>query len=255
MVQKGSAALAPSSHVHASTPGEATVKLNADPAQLRPTYENAQPFPHIVIDGLFPDAELDAVLALFPGPNDLAWRRFDNAREKKLGSTYKTDLAPVLRDFLYFMNSAAVLEFLQALTGIDGLIPDPYYGGAGLHQILPGGFLDVHADFNWHPLLRLDRRLNLIVYLNRDWQEAYGGHIELWNRDMTRCEDKVLPLFNRTVIFNTTDFSFHGHPHPLACPEPMSRKSVSLYYYSNGRPAEERSAPHDTLFPQAHDHP
>ncbi|HXM70235.1 MAG TPA: 2OG-Fe(II) oxygenase [Thermoanaerobaculia bacterium] len=230
------------------------MRLKADPESLRDSYVNAQPFPHIVLDGLFPDDQLDLVLAEFPGPDDIEWRRFEGPKEKKLGYTYKSELPPHLQAFLYFMNSAPVVEFLQALTSIDGLIPDPYYGGAGPHQIMPGGFLDVHADFNWHPLLRLDRRLNLIVYLNRDWREEYGGHIELWDREMTRCERRVLPIFNRTVIFNTTDYSFHGHPHPLTCPQHMSRKSVSFYYYSNGRPAEERSTPHDTIFPAAHDH-
>ncbi|HZF08342.1 MAG TPA: 2OG-Fe(II) oxygenase [Thermoanaerobaculia bacterium] len=230
------------------------IQLNADPTRLHDEYVQAAPFPHIAIDGLFEDEELAAVLREFPGPDEIQWRRFDNEKEKKLGYTYKSEVGPRLQNFLYFMNSAPVLEFLQALTGIDGLIPDPYYGGAGPHQILPGGFLNVHVDFNWHPLLRLDRRLNLIVYLNREWREEYGGHLELWDRDVTRCVQKILPVFNRTVIFNTTDFSYHGHPHPLRCPPPMSRKSVSLYYYSNGRPAEERSAPHDTVFPELPDH-
>jgi Rps23 Pro-64 3,4-dihydroxylase Tpa1-like proline 4-hydroxylase len=152
------------------------------------------------------------------------------------------------------MGAPPVLQFLEKLTGIEGLIPDPYFGGAGPHQIEPGGFLKIHADFNWHPLLKLDRRLNLIVYLNRDWREEYGGHIELWDRGMTRAEQKVLPVWNRTIVFNTTDFSYHGHPTPLACPAGMTRKSVSFYYYSNGRPAEERSAPHDTLFRKTHEH-
>ena len=151
------------------------------------------------------------------------------------------------------MSAPPVLQFLEALTGIEGLIPDPYFGGAGPHQIEPGGFLKIHADFNWHPLLKLDRRLNLIVYLNREWREEYGGHIELWDREMTRCERKVLPVWNRTVVFNTTDFSYHGHPEPLASPPGTTRKSVSFYYYSNGRPAEERSAPHDTLFRKTHE--
>ena len=111
---------------------------------------------------------------------------------------------------LEFVKGCVFLEFLESLTGIDGLIPDPYYEGGGLHPIVPGGFLKVHADFNWHKDLKLDRRLNVIVYLNRNWKEEYGGHLELWNREMTRCERRVLPIFNRCVIFSTTDFSYHG---------------------------------------------
>lgn len=229
------------------------MKLNADPSLLRERYVSAQPFPHIVIDGLFPDEVLEKVLAEFPKPDEIEWRRFDNATEKKLGYWHESTLSPGLQLFLYEMNSAPILKFLQELTGIEGLIPDPYYGGAGPHQILPGGFLKIHADFNWHPLLKLDRRLNLLTYLNKDWKEECGGHLELWNRDMTRCERKILPVFNRTVVFSTTDTSFHGHPTPLACPEGRSRKSVSFYYYSNGRPDSERSAPHDTIFKKTHE--
>src|SRR5262249_10915505 len=93
-----------------------------------------------------------------------------------------------------------------------------------------------------------DRRLNLLVYLNRDWNDEYGGHLELWDPSMTRCVHKILPVFNRCVVFSTTDRSYHGHPTPLACPRDRNRKSIALYYYSNGRPQEERSESHSTLF-------
>lgn len=230
------------------------MRLNADPTQLRQQYTSARPFPHIVLDNLFPEETLDAVLAEFPRPGEIDWVTFDNPTEKKLGYSYKSPVGKTLRDFLFEMNSAPVLQFLEALTGIEGLIPDPYYGGAGPHQIERGGFLKVHTDFNWHPLLKLDRRLNLLVYLNKDWREEYGGHLELWDRDVARCEQRILPVYNRTVVFSTTDFSFHGHPSPLSCPEGRTRKSVSFYYYTNGRPDEERSAPHDTVFKKTHDH-
>ena len=111
-----------------------------------------------------------------------------------------------------------------------------------------GGRLGIHADFNRHPRFDLDRRLNLLVYLNKDWREEYGGHLELWNRGMTHCEVKILPVFNRVVLFSTTDFTYHGHPDPLACPEGMTRKSLALYYYTNGRPTDEVSGGHTTLF-------
>jgi hypothetical protein len=230
------------------------LKLNADAAALHERYVSAAPFPHVVIDGLFDDALLEEVLADFPRPGDIPWRRFDSPTERKLGYTHGTPLRPRLQTFMWEMGSPPVLQFLETLTGIEGLIPDPYFGGAGPHQIERGGFLKIHADFNWHPLLKLDRRLNLIVYLNQDWRPEYGGSIELWNRDMTRREAAALPVWNRTIVFSTTDFSYHGHPEPLACPEGMTRKSVSFYYYSNGRPAEERSAPHDTLFRKTHEH-
>lgn len=230
------------------------MRLAADPRSFHEQYVTARPFPHVAIDGLFPPERLKTVLDDFPKADEIEWKRFDNAQEKKLGYWHESTLRPALQLFLYEMNAPPVLQFLEALTGIDGLIPDPYFGGAGPHQILPGGFLKVHVDFNRHPLLKLDRRLNLLVYLNEDWREEYGGHLELWPPDMSRCERRILPVFNRTVVFSTTDASFHGHPAPLACPAGMSRKSVSFYYYTNGRPAHEGAAPHDTIFRKTHEH-
>ncbi len=229
------------------------VELKADPAALREAYARAAPFPHVAIDGLFDPELLEAIRRDFPAPDDDSWRRFDNPQEKKAGFDYRSRVSERLRLFLYFLNSAPMLEFLEGVTGIDGLVPDPYFGGAGPHQSFAGGFLKVHADFNWHPKLKLDRRVNLLIYLNQGWREEYGGHLELWNRDVTRCEQRILPVFNRTVIFNTTDFSYHGHPQPLRCPEDTSRKSISMYYYTNGRPDDERSAPHDTIFKKTHE--
>ena len=152
------------------------------------------------------------------------------------------------RLLLYQLNSSIFVNFLEKLTGIKGIIPDPHFVGGGLHQIEKGGFLKIHVDFNKHKQMQVDRRLNLLLYLNKDWQEEYGGHFELWDRNMTECEAKILPIFNRCVIFNTSDFSYHGHPNPLNCPEDRTRKSLALYYYSNGRPAEEVSGQHSTLF-------
>ena len=225
------------------------MKLHADPHALRATYTAGDPFPHVAIDGLFDDAELDAVLRDFPSPEQTRWMRFDNPREKKLGFFYESSaVSDRIRRFLDAMNGFEMLLFLEALTGIDGLIPDPYFGGGGLHQIEPGGFLKVHADFNVHPKLKLDRRLNMLIYLNKEWREEYGGHLELWDAELRAPRRRILPAFNRTVVFSTTDTSFHGHPHPLTSPPGVTRKSVSLYYYTAGRPESERSAPHDTLF-------
>lgn len=227
----------------------APVTLHHDPIALRECYLRARPFPHIVLDGLFDDAVLEGVLHDFPAPGAMRWMKFDNPLEKKLGYFHETStISKSIRDFLNDMNSFEMLRWLEGVTGIDGLIPDPYFGGGGLHQIEPGGFLKVHADFNVHPKLKLDRRLNMLVYLNHDWREEWGGHLELWERDRRTCAERILPLFNRTVVFSTTDFSFHGHPHPLASPPGVTRKSVSLYYYTAGRPPEEKSAPHDTIF-------
>lgn len=221
----------------------------ADMVALREQYVAARPFAHAVIDGLFDDADLEAVLADFPSPGATRWVRFDNPLEKKLGFAHdQSVVSERIRRFLDALNGFEMLLFLEQLTGIEGLIPDPYFGGGGLHQIEPGGFLKIHADFNVHPKLHLDRRLNMLTYLNKGWREEWGGYLELWDAEMRECRVKIAPLFNRTVIFSTTDTSFHGHPHPLASPPGVTRKSVSLYYYTAGRPEAERSAPHNTIF-------
>ncbi|HMP28914.1 MAG TPA: 2OG-Fe(II) oxygenase [Saprospiraceae bacterium] len=143
---------------------------------------------------------------------------------------------------MHFLNSEPFLEFLQELTGIEEtLIPDPYLDGGGFHEIKPGGFLKLHVDFHKHKKLGLSRRLNFLIYLNEDWDESYGGHFELWEKDMSKSAVKILPLFNRIAMFSTTGDSWHGHPDPLSCPPDRSRKSLALYYYTNGRPAHEVS--------------
>lgn len=211
-------------------------------------YVKAQPYPHIIIDNFLPEWVLEEILKEFPDPQSIDWANFNNPQEKKLGSRSETQFGPFTRQLLYAFNSSIVTAFLEKLTGIEGLIPDPYFLGGGLHQTIKGGYLKVHADFNRHPRLKLDRRLNLLLYLNKDWEESYGGHFEMWDREMKKCHKKVLPIFNRCVVFSTTSYSYHGQPTPLTCPEGWSRKSLALYYYSNGRPQEEITDDHSTLF-------
>lgn len=211
-------------------------------------YAANEPFPHIVIDDFLPSHVVENLLAEFPTAASVPWDTWDSEHEVTLGLSDEKKMSEYTREVLQQFNCSVLLDFLEALTGIDGLISDPFLRGAGLHQTQPGGFLNIHVDFNYHPRLRLDRRINLLLFLNRDWKEEYNGHLELWNRDVTRCVQRIAPLFNRCVVFNTTDFSYHGSPDVLKSPKGMTRKSLTLYYYSNGRPAEERSGEHTTLF-------
>lgn len=214
----------------------------------RGAYASASPYPHTVMDDFLPEEVLDAVLAEFPAPAEVDWLAFDSPLERKLATKDDSAMGPATRHLLAELNSSAFIDFLERLTGIEGLLPDPHLEGGGLHQIERGGHLKVHADFNRHPRHGLERRLNVLVYLNRDWKDEYGGAFELWNADMTACEAKVMPYFNRCVVFSTTSTSYHGHPEPLACPEGETRKSIALYYYSKDRPAEETQSTHNTLF-------
>lgn len=211
-------------------------------------YNAADPFPHAVIDDFLPTELCEQLLAEFPTAEQIDWLRFERHHSKKLATKGDNQFGPITRQVTSQFSTAACLGFLEELTGIAGLVPDPHFEGGGLHQIETGGFLKIHADFNYHKKLRLDRRINLIVYLNKDWREEYNGHLELWDREMTHCVRKILPIYNRCVVFNTTDWSYHGHPEKLTCPPDRTRKSLALYYYTNGRPEEEKSDSHGTLW-------
>ena len=155
-------------------------------------------------------------------------------------------MGPTTRLLLSQFNAATFVNFLEQLTGISGLIPDPHFFGGGMHTIEAGGYLRVHADFNHYPRLDLERRINALLYLNRDWQDEWGGHLELW-RTVAARELSIAPIFNRLVIFSITDTAYHGHPNPLETPPGVARRSLALYYYSVDRPTDERTEAHSTL--------
>ncbi len=216
-------------------------------------YQSSSPFPHIVLDHILNEDALLRVLDEFPSEEDIAWDQSNRSTSIKLSSSTEKHMGPCTQRLIHFLNSQSFLEALSSVSGIEHLIPDPYLEGGGLHQIRSGGYLKIHADFNTHRHLFLDRRLNLLLYLNRDWRDEYGGHLELWDKEMKQCCKRVLPLFNRMVIFSTTDTSYHGHPEPLTCPADRSRKSIALYYYTNGRPIQERSDAHSTVYKERPD--
>ena len=214
--------------------------LNEVASQNRKTYINSEPFPHIKFDNFFNASILDEVLKEFPdlSKGDVSKHIHDNSI--KITTRGSLRFGRNTLDFVNFLNSEIFLNFLGDLTSLERpLISDPYFWGGGFHEIKQGGFLKIHADFNKHKNLGLDRRLNVLVYLNKKWKKEYGGHLELWNKDMTSCIKKISPDFNTVVIFSTTDESYHGHPDYLKCPPEMSRKSLALYYYTNGRPTKE----------------
>lgn len=214
-------------------------------------YQEAKPFPSITFDNFLNEDMLNEILEEFPDLSQKGDIKFNDRYQVKLAGEYKT-FTPKIWALMRFLNSAPFLEFLQTLTGIEEkLLPDPYYKGGGLHEIKPGGMLKVHADFNKHPTTHLDRRINVLIYLNKDWEDEYGGHFELWDEKMENCVTKVPPTFNTMAMFSTTDFSYHGLPDPLTCPPDRSRKSLALYYYTNGRPAHEviqGQEKHSTIF-------
>ncbi|KAF1687206.1 proline hydroxylase [Pseudoxanthomonas broegbernensis] len=230
--------------------------LEARVADDAAAYAGADPFPHIVIDGLLNPTALEQAMREFPAPQAIEdWRRADAvdaqgrvAQKLKLGYSDELRFGPTLRALVHELHSSPFLRYLERLTGIERLLPDAHMTGGGLHQYLPGAVLRMHADFNKLPGFELDRRLNLLVYLNPAWDPAWGGDLELWDRGMKACVQRIAPLSNRCVVFSTTHDSFHGMPDPLACPDGVTRRSLALYYYSNGRPEAERRGEHSTLW-------
>jgi len=222
-----------------------------NPDVFREQYVSAEPFPHIVMEDFIRPDILKRVEAEFP---DLAKQSgdvitFDDQLQIKLASRGMGGLSESAFKLISGLNSDVFLNYLQSLTGIDEpLISDPYLAGGGYHEIKTGGLLKVHADFNKHSMLDLDRRLNLLIYLNKNWNRDWGGELQLFNADMSGPVVSVPPRFNTAVVFTTTSYTYHGHPDPLACPPDRSRRSLALYYFSTGRPDHEVSGKHSTLF-------
>jgi hypothetical protein len=201
--------------------------------RLAAEYCFAEPFPHIVLENFLPDAVTRRALEHFPRQG----LKSDRVFEIGYAGQHKRQILPAecdaeARELFHFFNSQPMLAFLEGLTTIQGLIPDPYFTGGGYHETGRGGKLGIHADFRVNEQLHLHRRINVILYLNEDWNEAWGGSLELWTRDMSEMARKVAPLFNRCVVFNTDATSYHGHPDPLATPEGVYRRSIALYYYT-----------------------
>ncbi len=196
-------------------------------------YAFAEPFPHAVLDNFLPQEMAEALLAHFPQEA----KSHDKIYEKGYGGTHKRQILPYdcdayVQAAFAFFNSAPMLQFLEGITNIRGLMPDPYFAGGGFHETMNGGLLGIHADFRVNESLQILRRVNVIIYLNKDWQDSYGGHLELWDKEMKNRVSSVTPVFNRCVIFSTDEDSFHGHPDPLTAPDGYSRKSIALYYYT-----------------------
>ncbi|WP_299204325.1 2OG-Fe(II) oxygenase [uncultured Tateyamaria sp.] len=208
-------------------------------------YQAAEPYHHACIDNFLPEALLENVLnelETLPAPEE----GYSRAQENLKFSYIPERLPAYTKNLFYAFNSRPFILFLEQMTGIKGLIPDPYFMGAGIHKTLNGGHLDIHADFNLHGPMQVERRLNVLIYLNRDWKEEYGGSFEVWDKEMTRKMNSFVPKFNRMVCFSTGSDTFHGNPEPVNHPEGEARQSIALYYYTATWDATRKE--HTTLF-------
>lgn len=200
-------------------------------AQYAEEYQSGEPYHHICIDNFLPMEVINGVRAdldSLPEPQ----RSFD-ATQERFKSQYNPDRLPdYSRHLFQALNSRAFILFLEEMTGIKGLIPDPYFNGAGIHKTLNGGHLDIHADFNVHGHMQVERRLNVLIYLNPEWKEEYGGSFEIWDKQMTSKVASFVPTENRMCCFSTGSDTFHGNPEPVNHPDDQPRQSIAMYYYT-----------------------
>jgi hypothetical protein len=199
----------------------------------RDRFTHAKPFPHLVADDLFDPAALRAVAAEFGAAGE-SWTYWHHVNERKRGLSDRSRMGSATKALIAALETTTFLAQLERLTGVDHLLADPHLDGGGLHETLPGGFLNVHTDFLSHTLERSWRReLNLLLFLNENWKPDYDGALELWDESVSQCVRRIDPLFNRCVIFRTSATSFHGVPTGVRCPENQSRKSLALYYFQD----------------------
>ncbi len=224
------------------------INLTDTVENLSSAFKNAAPYPHVVIDNLFSNEMLDSLCREIPSITGKNWVHENNERLRTYNMRSAVNLGETGFQHTAFLHSAAFLYFLSEVTGIWELLPDPYLQGGGYHVMPTGGKFDVHVDRNTAYETGLNRRLSLITYLNKDWKPEYGGQLELWNSDATRCESVIEPVFNRTVIFEITDKAYHGIPKRIAAPGGRSRDCFIVYYHTARTAGQDAAPPHTSIY-------
>ncbi len=221
-----------------------------DRESLRAQVRKASPVPHFKIDGFLDPTFAESVLEAFPSFDEAlkVGRTFSAVNEQK--KVQVTDSSLFSQPIAQLNQALAAPEFLELMSyvfDIPNLLADDMLVGGGIHQTGPRGHLDVHIDFNYIEDRALHRRLNILIYFNKDWREEWGGNIELWDKDVKVCEHSFLPLFNRCVVFETNEISYHGVT-AVKCPADRSRKSFAAYYYTKEAPKHWTGESHTTIF-------
>ncbi len=218
---------------------------------IKNDYQSKKPFRYVMFENFFSTEQAELIYKNYPSIENGKWDGTTYLDQKNKFQKTKFEANSVMDKVFKELNSPQFLSWLQDVTEIEEeLIGDDELFGGGLHQSTNGAFLNVHVDYNIHPKTKFHRRLNVLVYMNKDWMDEYEGHLELW--DLSQG-DKVLlgqyaPAFNRCVIFETNEISFHGHPKPLNTPKEINRKSIATYYYSKSRPEHEIASDHNTIY-------
>jgi Rps23 Pro-64 3,4-dihydroxylase Tpa1-like proline 4-hydroxylase len=221
-----------------------------DTNAIRSSYRSAKPFPFFVIENFLEEDFAHEVANAYPSYSDASrvGFQFDALNEKlKIQITDQRRFPEPVKRLSDALASPRFLQQLESITGTPRLLADPELHGGGMHLTNSSGRLDVHVDFNILPHTSWHRRLNILVYLNREWNEEWGGRIELWDKEVRKCCQSFLPIFNRCVVFETSSISYHGVT-PVRCPPGHARRSFAAYYYTQEAPPGWNGEAHSTIF-------
>ncbi len=221
----------------------AALFTNESLEQLKDSFNNAPPFRHICIDNFLTASFAEDLMLHFPRIDEMK-KHYNGINEKKSEESDFSKLHPGFQVLKEMLSSSSFTGWIEQLTGIENISVPKDFRGAGIYQGGQGSFLDTHIDFSIHPTLSLQRRINLLLFFNKDWKEEWGGNLELWNETVTACAAKFSPIFNRCIIFECSDISYHGYD-KITAPADISRKSFYLYFYS---PVSNHVKYHDTVF-------
>jgi len=200
---------------------------------MKEDYVDNSPYPHVVIDDfLNPEILKSASKAIHKGIDTLAWQKGDHPgqRYKKWIEKHKAMPEPARR-VSQWLGGSDFLHFISEISGIPNLISDNFNLGGGIHCSSTGGRLGTHYDFNWNEELGLIRRINVLLFMNYDWEEKWKGNFQMWKTDRSEVAKEIEPIANRLVMFNTTLNSWHGFTEKIECPADRYRLSFAKYYY------------------------
>ena len=221
------------------------ISQHHDPVKLAESHAAGVPVPYTLIDNFLPEEIFRDVSFEVDFLQDEDWTIFEN------GTSYRKECrnftnSPRIQSMAYSFQGSAFLKWIEQVTGLEKLVADPHYRGGGITRVSAGDSLGLHNDFNWNEQIRLTRRANIILYMNSEWDSAWGGDLEFWDFDKTKCLVKIEPRPNRLAIWNYDERLIHGHPHPLTCPENITRQNFIQFYYSSN--ATHETPPHRSQF-------
>jgi len=209
--------------------------------ELNYSFNNKEPFKFLVIDNFLITEAAEQVEAVFPSIDSMKVR-YKGINEHKAEDSSFDKFDPIIQQLNVFIHSPLLNEWVSNVTGLKGLSSIDDRLGAGLHQGGNKSFLDIHLDYNIHPIHKKQRKLNLLIFFNKGWKEEWGGQLELW--DKSSCFTKILPSFNRMVLFECNEISYHGYS-TINCPDLITRKSYYHYFF---QPIVAGTIYHDTIF-------